>query len=86
MFVGDGVLVGGSVAGFFLCSHRGVVAMLKIIVEGMLEQPSSILFAAADIFMRKNKKMSGGVPGDATAAWVLFELMEYHLLTHSTKL
>jgi len=35
----------------------------------------------ADIFMWKNKKMSGGVLGGATAAWVLFELMEYHLLT-----
>lgn len=31
--------------------------------------------------MWKNKKMSGGVLGGATAAWVLFELMEYHLLT-----
>ncbi|CAN8325694.1 unnamed protein product [Cochlearia groenlandica] len=35
----------------------------------------------ADIFMWKNKKISGGVLGSATAAWVLFELMEYHLLT-----
>ncbi|KAJ4905830.1 Reticulon-like protein B2 [Raphanus sativus] len=35
----------------------------------------------ADIFMWKNKKMSGGVLGVATVAWVLFELMEYHLLT-----
>ncbi|KAF8113132.1 hypothetical protein N665_0056s0037 [Sinapis alba] len=35
----------------------------------------------ADIFMWKNKKISGGVLVGATAAWVLFELMEYHLLT-----
>jgi len=35
----------------------------------------------ADIFMWKDKKMSGGVFGGATAAWVVFELMEYHLLT-----
>ena len=35
----------------------------------------------ADIFMWKDKKMSGGVFGGATVAWVLFELMEYHLLT-----
>ncbi|KAF3559033.1 hypothetical protein F2Q69_00016540 [Brassica cretica] len=34
---------------------------------------------ATDIFMWKNKKMSGGVLGGATAAWVLLELMEYHL-------
>jgi len=31
--------------------------------------------------MWKDKKMSGGVFGGATVAWVLFELMEYHLLT-----
>ena len=29
--------------------------------------------------MWKNKKMSGGVLGGATAAWVLLELMEYYL-------
>ncbi|WZZ54166.1 hypothetical protein YC2023_054273 [Brassica napus] len=34
---------------------------------------------ATDIFMWKNKKMSGGVLGGATAAWVLLELMEYYL-------
>lgn len=35
----------------------------------------------ADIFLWRNKKVSGGVLGAATAAWVLFELLEYHLLT-----
>ncbi|XP_010541290.1 PREDICTED: reticulon-like protein B1 [Tarenaya hassleriana] len=35
----------------------------------------------ADIFMWRNKKMSGGVLGGITAVWVLFELMQYHLLT-----
>ncbi|XP_008810936.1 reticulon-like protein B5 [Phoenix dactylifera] len=35
----------------------------------------------ADIFLWRNKKISAGVLGVATAIWVLFELMEYHLLT-----
>lgn len=35
----------------------------------------------ADIFLWKNKKVSAGVLGAATAIWVLFELIEYHLLT-----
>ncbi|KAL8232098.1 hypothetical protein R6Q57_001876 [Mikania cordata] len=36
---------------------------------------------AADIFMWKDKKVSGGVVGFVTLIWVLFELVEYHLLT-----
>ncbi|EEF51268.1 reticulon-like protein B1 [Ricinus communis] len=35
----------------------------------------------ADIFLWRNKKVSAGVLGFATAVWVLFELIEYHLLT-----
>ncbi|KAK2650192.1 hypothetical protein Ddye_017681 [Dipteronia dyeriana] len=35
----------------------------------------------ADVFLWKNKKVSAGVLGGATAIWVLFELIEYHLLT-----
>uniref|UniRef100_A0A2N9GL08 Reticulon-like protein n=1 Tax=Fagus sylvatica TaxID=28930 RepID=A0A2N9GL08_FAGSY len=35
----------------------------------------------ADVFLWRNKKISGGVLGGATAMWVLFELLEYHLLT-----
>ncbi|XP_017698794.2 reticulon-like protein B3 isoform X1 [Phoenix dactylifera] len=34
----------------------------------------------ADIFLWRNKKISAGVLGGATAIWVLFDLMEYHLL------
>jgi len=37
--------------------------------------------ARADIFMWRNKKVSAGVLGGVTAIWVLFELVEYHLLT-----
>ncbi|KAM7275808.1 hypothetical protein ACFE04_017674 [Oxalis oulophora] len=35
----------------------------------------------ADLMLWKNKKASAGVLGGATAIWVLFELVEYHLLT-----
>ncbi|KAF7131829.1 hypothetical protein RHSIM_Rhsim09G0202400 [Rhododendron simsii] len=35
----------------------------------------------ADVFLWRDKKISGGVLGVATAVWVLFELVEYHLLT-----
>lgn len=35
----------------------------------------------ADVFLWKNKKISAGVLGAATAVWILFELLEYHLLT-----
>ncbi|MBA0558758.1 hypothetical protein Golob_015763 [Gossypium lobatum] len=36
---------------------------------------------AADTFLCRNKKISAGVLGVATVIWVLFELLEYHLLT-----
>ncbi|CAL5429948.1 unnamed protein product [Camellia sinensis] len=35
----------------------------------------------ADVFLWRNKKISAGALGVATAIWVLFELLEYHLLT-----
>ncbi|KFK40472.1 hypothetical protein AALP_AA2G000200 [Arabis alpina] len=35
----------------------------------------------ADIFLWRNKKVSGGVLGAATISWILFELLEYNLLT-----
>ncbi|KAI0491872.1 hypothetical protein KFK09_026133 [Dendrobium nobile] len=35
----------------------------------------------ADLFLWRDKKASAAVLGGATAIWVLFELMEYHLLT-----
>ncbi|KAJ6955447.1 reticulon-like protein B5 [Populus alba x Populus x berolinensis] len=35
----------------------------------------------ADVFLWRNKKVSAGVLGFVTAMWVLFELIEYHLLT-----
>ena len=41
----------------------------------------SLFFLAADVFLWRNKKVSAGVLGFATAIWVLFELAEYNLLT-----
>ncbi|PSS34276.1 Reticulon-like protein [Actinidia chinensis var. chinensis] len=35
----------------------------------------------ADVLLWRDKKISGGVVGVATAIWVLFELVEYHLLS-----
>ncbi|WOL20510.1 reticulon-like protein B1 [Canna indica] len=35
----------------------------------------------ADVFLWRNKTVSAATLGGATAIWVLFELMEYHLLT-----
>ncbi|GAA0174609.1 hypothetical protein Leryth_000113 [Lithospermum erythrorhizon] len=48
------------------------------------EKPVHTVFGGgkpADVFLWRNKKISAGVLGVATAIWVLFELMEYHLLT-----
>ncbi|XP_030933355.1 reticulon-like protein B1 [Quercus lobata] len=35
----------------------------------------------ADVFLWRNKKISASVLGVATALWVFFELLEYHLVT-----
>ncbi|GAA0159436.1 membrane traffic protein [Lithospermum erythrorhizon] len=35
----------------------------------------------ADVFLWRNKKVSAGVLGGATAIWLLFDILEYHLLT-----
>ncbi|MGD7309678.1 reticulon family protein, partial [Ralstonia pseudosolanacearum] len=48
------------------------------------EKPVHKLFGGgkpADILLWRDKKASAGVLGGATAAYVLFELLEYHLLT-----
>ncbi|KAF5744399.1 reticulon-like protein B5 [Tripterygium wilfordii] len=37
--------------------------------------------APADVFLWRNKKISASILGGATAIWILFELIEYHLLT-----
>jgi hypothetical protein len=38
------------------------------------------MYAAADVLMWKDKKISAAVIGGATAIWVLFEVVEYNLL------
>uniref|UniRef100_A0A1D1YJD3 Reticulon-like protein n=1 Tax=Anthurium amnicola TaxID=1678845 RepID=A0A1D1YJD3_9ARAE len=48
------------------------------------EQPVHKVFGGgkpADVLLWRKKKVSAGVLGGATAIWVLFELLEYHLLT-----
>ncbi|GLU24346.1 hypothetical protein SLE2022_402890 [Rubroshorea leprosula] len=35
----------------------------------------------ADVILWRNKKISAGVLGGATALWFLFEVLEYHLIT-----
>ena len=48
------------------------------------EKPVHTIFGGGkptDVFLWRNKKISAGVLGRATASWVLFELLEYHLLT-----
>ncbi|XP_058223727.1 reticulon-like protein B2 [Rhododendron vialii] len=35
----------------------------------------------ADVFLWRDKKISAGVLGGATAIWVLFDVLEYHFLT-----
>ena len=48
------------------------------------EKPIHTIFGGgkpADVFLWRNKKISAGVLGGATAAGVLFELLEYYLLT-----
>ncbi|XP_047327490.1 reticulon-like protein B3 [Impatiens glandulifera] len=36
---------------------------------------------SADVLLWRNRKISGGVLAGATAIWVLFELLQYHLIT-----
>ena len=38
-------------------------------------------WAAADVFLWRDKKVSAGVLGGATASYVLFDVLEYHFLT-----
>ncbi|MED6218920.1 Reticulon-like protein B1 [Stylosanthes scabra] len=48
------------------------------------QKPLHSVFGAgkpADVLLWRNKKISAGLVGGATAIWVLFELLEYHFLT-----
>ncbi|GFP85826.1 reticulon-like protein b1 [Phtheirospermum japonicum] len=37
--------------------------------------------AAADLFLWRDKKLSAGLLGGATAIWILFDVLEYHVLS-----
>ncbi|XP_062189357.1 reticulon-like protein B2 [Phragmites australis] len=48
------------------------------------EQPIHMVLGGgkpADVFLWRNRNISAGVLGGATAIWILFELLGYHLLT-----
>lgn len=48
------------------------------------EKPVHKIFGGgkpADVFLWRNKKISAGVLGGATIIWLLFDVLEYHLLT-----
>jgi len=56
-------------------------ALLPIVYLGLCSDVLGIMLAAADLFLWRNKRISGGVLAGATAIWLLFEVMDYHLLT-----
>ncbi|XP_016556461.2 reticulon-like protein B4, partial [Capsicum annuum] len=50
-------------------------------VTFLLIKKSKKVSAAADVFLWRNKKISIRFLGGVTTIWVLFEVVEYHLLT-----
>ncbi|EMS50148.1 Reticulon-like protein B2 [Triticum urartu] len=52
--------------------RRGFVVVLKNNV---------VIFASADVLLWKDKKTTAVVIGGTTVIWVLFEVLDYHLLT-----
>ncbi|KAG5092565.1 hypothetical protein JHK82_051343 [Glycine max] len=51
------------------------------VTGGMIKYSPSLFLISAEMLLWRNKKISAGALGRATAVWVLFELLEYHLLT-----
>ncbi|KAK7259098.1 hypothetical protein RIF29_24694 [Crotalaria pallida] len=47
----------------------------------MLQNVNKNACGSTDVFLWRNKKISGRVLGVAVTVWVLFEFLEYHLLT-----
>ncbi|XP_022738168.1 reticulon-like protein B3 [Durio zibethinus] len=65
-------------------SESSVKAKVKVFHLFGRERPLHHVFGGgkpADIFLWRNKKVSAGALGVATVIWVLFELLEYYLLT-----
>ena len=71
----------------FLCllesSWQKDYSQFLVLLMCLLSFSYAIFFwvAAADVFLWRNKKISASVLGGATALWVFFELLEYHLVT-----
>ena len=53
------------------------IFLLFIIIFLLIES----CFAAANVLLWRNKRISGSVLGSGTALWVLFEMLDYHLIT-----
>ncbi|XWS48497.1 hypothetical protein CRYUN_Cryun13aG0082700 [Craigia yunnanensis] len=64
-------------------SHAGALKSKVYRLFGREKPLHQVLGAGkpADVVLWRNKKISGGVLGGATALWVLFEMLEYHLIT-----
>ncbi|RAL51435.1 hypothetical protein DM860_010937 [Cuscuta australis] len=64
-------------------SHAGAVKARIYRLFGRVRPVHSVIGGGkpADIFLWRDKKVTAGVLGFATAIWVFFELLEYHLLT-----
>jgi hypothetical protein len=56
-------------------------AVLSFVYCRLCSDVPVLMLAAADLFLWRNKRISGGVLAGATATWLLFEVMGYHLLT-----
>ncbi|KAG6791652.1 hypothetical protein POTOM_000782 [Populus tomentosa] len=72
-----------------LCDFDNLAVIVKRIIDresipvvvNIVDVIGSDKVLAADVFLWRNKKISAGVLGGATAIWVLFELLEYNLVT-----
>lgn len=61
-----------------LGSHSCIVTILTALFVWVVLVPSC---AAADVLLWKDKKTTAVVIGGTTLIWVLFEVLDYHLLT-----
>lgn len=68
---------------FLLCvlRHMSITIMIFFLDQRGFSNLYMLGIAAADVFLWRDKKVSSGVLGVATATWILFELLHYHLLT-----
>jgi hypothetical protein len=66
-----------------MCFERTIAQPNCYILNLFLSADLSTVFLckAADVLLWKDKKISAAVIGGATVLWVLFKVVEYHLLT-----